>query len=91
MKAKLDGKVIKEQIKVASGELVDAVKKIVAEGRAHEVVIRDGGGKVNLKVSFNKATAVGAVAVLGAPLLSAIGAIAALATDHTIEIKRNKK
>jgi hypothetical protein len=91
MKMKLDGKFIKQRIKVASEELVGAVRKIVAEGNAHEITVKDGSGQVNLRIPLTKGAAVGAVAVIAAPIFTAIGAIAALATDHTIEIKRNKK
>lgn len=90
MKANVSGQKIKQKIRVAREELVGAVRRIVAEGDAHEITVKDGSGHVDLKISLTKGAAVGAVAAIGAPVLTALGAIAALATNHTIEIKRKE-
>ena len=90
MNTKVNKDMIIDKCRVSAAQLVTRVKAIVAEGRAHEIVISDKNGQVNLVVSVNKGAAVGTVAALGAPILSLIAAAAALATDHTIEIRRKK-
>ena len=86
--AKVNRKIIMEKLDVAADRLVAKVEEIVAKGDAHEVVVTDGNGKVNLKVSLTKGMAVGAVATLGAPIITLLGCIAALATNHTVEVRR---
>lgn len=74
----------KEQFKVAGGEIVKKVKELIKEGNIRRIIIKDEKGEVMLEIPVTIAL-VGAVF---APLLAALGALAALVSDVTIEVIR---
>jgi hypothetical protein len=72
-----------EKIKVKGDKLVSKMKEIVKEGNARRIIIKDAEGKTYLEVPI----VVGAVGVVVlSPVWAAIGALAALASEFTIEI-----
>lgn len=73
----------KESFKVASAQLVDAVRKLIHEGNVRRVVIKQGDQVV---VEFP--LTVGVVGTVLAPILAAIGAVAAVIKECTIEVER---
>ena len=74
-----------ESIKVEGGQLVDQVKHLIHEGNVRRIVIKQGERTVaEFPLSF------GVVGALVAPVLAAVGAIAALVTECTIEVEREK-
>ena len=73
----------KETFKVAADQLVDAVKRLVHEGNVRRVIIKQEGRTV---VEFP--LTVGVVGTVLAPVLAAVGAIAAYMTECTIEVER---
>ena len=73
----------KESFKVAGAQLVDAVKKLVHEGNVRRVVIKQGDHVI---VEFP--LTVGVVGTVLAPILAAIGAVAAVMKECTIEVER---
>ena len=76
----------KESIKVAADELVDAVKKLVHEGNVRRIVIKQQDGRTVAEFPLS----VGVVGAVIAPVLAAVGAIAAVLTECTIEVERQK-
>ena len=73
----------KESFKVAADQLVEAVKRLIREGNVRRVVIKQDGRTV---VEFP--LTVGVVGTVLAPVLAAVGAIAAVITDCTVEVER---
>jgi hypothetical protein len=73
----------KESFKVAADQLVDAVKRIIHEGNVRRVIIKQEGRTV---AEFP--LTVGVIGAVMAPLLAAVGAIAAVITDCSIEVER---
>ena len=73
----------KESFKVAGAQLLDAVKKIVHEGNVRRIIIKQEGRAI---VEFPMT--VGVVGVVFAPVLAAVGALAAVLTECTIEVER---
>jgi hypothetical protein len=73
----------KESIKVEAAELVEHFKRLVHEGNVRRIVIRQGD---DIVVEFPLTIAV--VGALFAPMLAAVGAIAALLTDCAIDVER---
>ena len=71
-----------ESVKVEGGELLDRVKQIVHEGNVRRIVIKQGTRSV---AEFP--VTVGVVGALLVPVWAAIGAIAAVLTDCTIEVE----
>jgi hypothetical protein len=74
-----------ETTKVQGGELVDKVRQLVREGNVRRIVIKQG----DRGIAEFPLTA-GVVGVVFAPVLAAVGAIAALVTDCSIAVQREE-
>ena len=72
-----------QTFKVSGDELVKRVKELLHEGNVRRVVIKQGDRTV---VEFP--VTVGVVGALVAPALAALGAVAALLSECTIEVER---
>jgi len=72
-----------ERIKVEGEDLLKRVKQVVHEGNVRRIVIKQGPRTV---VEFP--VTVGVVGAVAAPMLAALGALAALLTECTIEVER---
>jgi len=79
----MDQSTFKESFKVAAEQLVDAVKKLLHEGNVRRIVIKQEG-----KTVAEFPLTVGVVGAVVAPVLAAVGALAAVLTDCTIEVER---
>ena len=81
-------KPILQEIKLKGGQLVDTIKEIVEPGSARRVIIKNGEKTL---VEFPLSMGVGgaAAALLIAPQLAAIGALAALLTDVSVIIEHD--
>ena len=75
-----------ETIKAEGGQLLDKVKELIEAGNVRRVVVKQGDRTI---AEFP--LTVGVVGAVIAPVLAAIGAIAALATDCKIEVERVSK
>lgn len=76
----------KESFKVAADQLVDAVKKLLHEGNVRRIVIKHDG-----KTVMELPLTVGVVGAVFAPMLAAVGAVAAVLTECTVEVERSEK
>lgn len=72
-----------ESIKVQGHQLLFKVKELVEEGNVRRIVIKQGERTI---AEFP--LTVGVVGAVAAPMLAAVGAIAALVTDCKIEVER---
>ena len=78
---------IKERITVSGSNLVEKVKELVRQGNIRRVrLIHEEKALLDIPLSVGAPAA--AVAVLAAPLLAALVAIAALVKECTIEIEK---
>lgn len=75
-----------ESFKVAAGQLVDAVRKLLHEGNVRRIVIKQDG-----HVVAEFPLTVGVVGAVAAPVLAAVGALAAVLTECTIEVERSSR
>ena len=78
-----------EEMMVTGSELVDRVKKLVAEGNVRRLIIRKPDGDTLLEVPLTAGVAVGGVVTIMAPVLAALGALAALLTEFKVEVVRD--
>jgi len=76
-----------EEIKVKGRELVDTVRKLIHEGNVRRIIVRDEKGHTFVEIPVTLA----AVGVIVAPVLAAVGAIAAMAANFTIVVQRAKE
>lgn len=73
-----------ETIKATGETLVKTVKDLIAQGNVRHITIKDKKGKTIVEFPMT----IGVVAAALAPLLAAIGAIAALIGECTISVER---
>ena len=78
-----------EDLMVTGNELVDRIKKLVAEGNVRRLIIRKPDGESLLEIPLTAGVAVGGVVTIMAPVLAAIGALAALLTEFRVEVIRS--
>jgi len=73
-----------EEIKVLGRELVEKVQEMIHAGNVRRIIIRDDQGHTFMEIPLTVA-AIGAIA---APVLAAVGAIAAHLAHFTIVVER---
>jgi Domain of unknown function (DUF4342) len=76
----------REMIDVRGGHLVEKVKELVHEGNVRRIIIKDSQDKTVLDMPVT----VGVLDLLAAPTMTAIGALAALAADYSVEVEREQ-
>ncbi len=77
-----------EEFEVKGGHLVEKVKELVREGNVRRIVIKDPEGRTIMELPVTVGVVGGVVGVLMAPTIAAIGALAALAADYSIQVER---
>jgi hypothetical protein len=80
-----------EEIEIAGSELVERVKKLIAEGNVRRLIIRKPSGEILMEIPLTVGVAVGGAMTIFAPLLVALGAMAALLAKVKVEIVRIKR
>ena len=85
-----DEKVRTEEYKVSADETVAKVKEIVAEGNVRRIIIQNEDGKTLIEFPLTIGVAAAAGVLLLAPLLAAVGVLAAIVTDLTIVVEREE-
>jgi hypothetical protein len=73
-----------EEIRVRSQELADKVKDLIHEGNVRRIIIKNEQGHTFMEIPVT----VAAVGVIFAPVLAAIGALAAMAAHFTVVVER---
>lgn len=76
----------KEEFKVKGGELLNKIKELIHEGNIRRIIIKNDDGKTIMEIPLT----IGVVGAIIAPILAAVGAIAALTVDYTIEVIRTE-
>lgn len=77
----------KEEFKVSGHDLVNKVKELIQEGNVRRIIIKDKDGKTLVELPLT----VGVVGAVFAPVLAAVGALAALVTECSIVVVREEK
>ena len=73
-----------EEFKLNGEELLGKVKQLIKEGNVRRIVIKNKDGKVLIEFPLT----IGVVGAVFAPVLAAVGAIAALVTECSILVER---
>jgi hypothetical protein len=79
-----DFKVVYEEFKVLGKELVEKVGELIREGNVRRIIVKDEKGNTFIEIPLTVAT----VGVIAAPVLAALGTIAALIAHFTIGVER---
>jgi len=75
-----------DQFKVKGEELLKKIKELIKEGNIRKITIKNKEGKVIMVLPLT----LGVVGAAIAPVLAAVGAIAALVSECTIAVEREK-
>lgn len=77
---------MKSEFKVKGEELLKKIRELLREGNIRRIIIKDSSGKPFMEIPLT----IGLVGLAMAPVLAAVGALAAMAASFTIEIIRKK-
>lgn len=77
-------KTTKEEFKVNGEDLLRKVKEVINEGNVRRIIIKNKDGKNLVEFPLT----IGVVGAVLAPILAAVGTIAALVTECTIVVER---
>ncbi len=76
-----------EEFKVKGEDLLSKIKQLFHEGNISRIIIKDENGKTYLEIPVT----IGVIGAVFAPVLAAVGALAALAANFTIEVIRRNE
>ncbi len=74
----------RQEFKVSGEDLLKRVKQLIKEGNARRIIIKNEKEEVVVEIPLT----LGAVGAVIAPMLAAVGALAALMTNCTIVVVR---
>ena len=77
-----------EELSVTGSELVERIKKLVAEGNVRRLIIRKPDGESLLEIPLTAGVVAGGAVTIMAPVLAAVGALAALLSEFKVEVIR---
>jgi len=77
----------RNEFKVKGEELLARIKELIHQGNVSRIIIKDEEGKTYLEIPVT----LGLIGALVVPVLAAIGALAALAANFTIEVIRKEE
>jgi len=77
----------KSEFQVTGEELLAKIKELIHEGNVRKIIIKNDKGETYLEIPVT----VGVIGAILAPVFAAIGALAALAADFTIEVERKEE
>lgn len=73
-----------EELKIKGDDLLAKIKQLIAEGNIRRIIIKDKENKTLIELPLT----IGVVGIALAPILAAVGAIAALITECTVIVER---
>lgn len=77
-----------EETVVAGSELVARVRKLVAEGNVRRLIIKKPNDEILLEIPLTAGVVTGGAMILMAPVLAALGALAALLAEVKLVVVR---
>ena len=80
-------KEVKEEFRLTGEELLGFVKKLLHEGNATKIIIKNESGHTVIEIPLT----IGAIGAVLAPVLAAVGAIAALLAKCTLVVVREDR
>jgi hypothetical protein len=80
-----------EEIEIAGSELVGRVKELITEGNVRRLIIKKPNDDLLLEIPLTAGVAVGSVVTIVAPVLAALGAMAALLAKVKVQVVRVEK
>ena len=76
----------REEYKVGGDKVISKIRELIHKGNVRRIIIKNDDGKSLIEVPLT----VGVVGAVVAPVWAAIGAVAALVTNCSIEVEREE-
>ena len=76
-----------EEFKIKGEDLLAKIKQLIEEGNVRRVIIKDKNDKTIIEIPLT----IGVVGIVLAPVLAAVGAIAALVSECKVLVERSDK
>ena len=73
-----------EEFKLNGGEIINKIKELIHEGNIRRIILKNEEGRTFIEIPLT----VGLVGVALAPILAAVGAIAALVSKMTLVVEK---
>lgn len=70
------------EFKVKGKELINKIEELIHEGNIRRIIIKDSNGKTFIEIPLT----IGIVGTIAAPIMAAVGALAGLVANFTIEV-----
>lgn len=77
----------KEEFRVKGEELLGKIKELIHAGNVSRIIIKNEDGTVYMEIPVT----IGVIGAIFAPVLAAVGALAALVANFTIEVIRRNE
>jgi hypothetical protein len=77
----------KEEFKLNGSEIIDKIKELIHEGNIRRIILKTEDGKVLMEIPLT----LGLVGVAFAPVLAAVGAMAALLAKMTLVVEKEEE
>ena len=71
-----------KEFKVHAKDLLNKIEDLIKEGNVRRIIIKDAEGKPYLEIPLS----IGVIGVIAAPVVTAIGALAGVVANFTVEI-----
>ncbi len=81
-------KTVSEEFEMRGSELVDRVKELIEEGNVRRLIIRNANDEVLLVVPLTATVVAGGAMLVFAPVIAAVGALAAFVAKVKLEVVR---
>ena len=78
---------MKTEFKVNGKDLLNKIEELIKEGNIRRIIIKNSEGKTYIEIPL----AIGVIGVIAAPVMAAIGALAGLVANFTIEVIRKEE
>lgn len=75
------------EFRINGKDLISKIEELIKEGNARRIIIKDDKGQTYIEIPVT----VGVLGALFAPILAAVGAIAAVASNFTIEVFKKEE
>ncbi|HSV31871.1 MAG TPA: DUF4342 domain-containing protein [Atribacteraceae bacterium] len=78
----------REEIELNAKDLVERIRELIREGNVRHLTIKKENGELLLEIPLSTGLIAGGLVTLAAPVLAALGALAALLTRVRVEVVR---
>jgi hypothetical protein len=77
---------VKNEFKVNGKDLLNKIEEIIKEGNIRRIIIKNDEGKTFIEIPLT----IGIIGVLAAPVMAAVGALAGIVANFTVEVIRKE-